>query len=146
MENNKYKLTNNTKELFGKVLYQIKALKSFGNIDKNELGGYIEKEANLSSSGDAWVYGDARVYGNTWVYGDAKVYGNTRVYGSINFEFGQCFGSKGKDWNVTELTNGEEILLIKDYKPSTKIEVKEMTVNEVSKLLGYEIKIKGEDE
>lgn len=50
--------------VFGKKLFRIKALIAFGNVEKGELGGFIEKEDNLSHSGDAWVYGDAQVYGN----------------------------------------------------------------------------------
>ena len=80
--NKKYKLTKNTKKLFdGTILYQIQALKDFSNVKKGDLGGWIEKEDNLSQGGNAWVYGDARVYGNARVYGDARVYGNARVYG-----------------------------------------------------------------
>ena len=48
-----------------------KAEVSFDYVAKGELGGYIEKEKNLSQEGDAWVSGDARVYGNAWVSGDA---------------------------------------------------------------------------
>ena len=101
----KYELTDEKIERFGKTLYRIKALKSFGNVTAGETGGYVEKESNLSQEGNAWVsdnaevtgnarvYGDAwvsdnaevtgnaRVYGDAWVYGDAEVTGNARVYG-----------------------------------------------------------------
>ena len=50
-------------------------------MEEGELGGYVEKEENLSNDGNAWVAGDARVYGNAWVAGDARVYGNAWVYG-----------------------------------------------------------------
>ena len=60
----KYELTTNVKTVFGRNLFQIKALISFGCIEAGELGGWIEKEANLSQSGNAWVSGNARVYGN----------------------------------------------------------------------------------
>ena len=50
--------------VFGKKLFRIKALVAFGNVEKGELGGFIEKEDNLSHDGDAWVYGDAQVSGN----------------------------------------------------------------------------------
>ncbi len=30
---------------FGRTLYRIKAVRSFGNVEKGELGGYIEKES-----------------------------------------------------------------------------------------------------
>ena len=90
----KYELTSETKVFLGKTLYRIKALVQFGNVNAGDLGGWIEKEENLSQSGNAWVYGDARVSGNAEVsgnarvsgdarvYGDAEVYGNARVYGN----------------------------------------------------------------
>ena len=67
--------------VFGKKLFRIKALVAFGNVEKGELGGFIEKEDNLSHDGNAWVSGDAWVYGNAQVYGDAWVSGNAWVYG-----------------------------------------------------------------
>ena len=78
----KYSLTKNTKELFGKTLFQIKAEISFGSVVKGELGGYIEKEQNLSQENNAWVSGNAWVYGNARVSGDARVYGNAQVSGN----------------------------------------------------------------
>ena len=77
----KYSLTKNTKQWFGITLFQIKAEMSFGIVAKGELGGYIEKESNLSQEGNAWVSGDAQVSGNAWVSGDAWVSGNAQVYG-----------------------------------------------------------------
>jgi hypothetical protein len=77
----KYKLTNNTKRWLGVTLFQIEATASFGLVAKGTLGGYIEKESNLSQNGNAWVYGNALVSGNAQVYGNAQVSGNARVYG-----------------------------------------------------------------
>ena len=71
----KFKLTNDTTTWCGRTLFRIEAVVSFGNVEKGEKGGYVEKEDNLSHDGDAWVSGDAQVYGNAWVYGDAQVYG-----------------------------------------------------------------------
>ncbi len=59
----KFELTTDTKMRFGKKLFRIKALIDFGNVKAGEKGGYIEKEENLSQCGNAWVYGDAEVYG-----------------------------------------------------------------------------------
>ena len=78
----KYELTSETKVFLGKTLYRIKALVQFGNVNAGDLGGWIEKEENLSQSGNAWVSGDAWVYGNAEVYGNAVVYGNARVSGN----------------------------------------------------------------
>lgn len=82
----KFELTAESKiNIFGKKLFRIKALISFGDVEEGETGGWIEKEENLEqSSGDAWVSGDARVYGNAWVSGNAEVYGNadyTTIHG-----------------------------------------------------------------
>ena len=57
--------------VFGKKLFRIKALVAFGDVEKGELGGFIEKEDNLSHDGNAWVYGNAQVSGNAQVYGNA---------------------------------------------------------------------------
>ena len=87
----KFELTAESKiNIFGKKLFRIKALISFGDVEEGETGGWIEKEENLEqSSGNAWVYGNAEVYGNArvygdaWVYGNVEVYGNARVYGNV---------------------------------------------------------------
>ena len=76
----KFELTTEfVTNIFGTKLFRIKALIEFGNVKAGELGGYIEKEKNLSQKGNAWVYGDAQVYGDAWVYGDARVYGDAWV-------------------------------------------------------------------
>ena len=75
-------LLDDTIEVFGRKLFRIKAKINFGVVEAGELGGYIEKEDNLSENGNAWVSGDAEVYGDARVSGDAEVYGNARVYGN----------------------------------------------------------------
>ena len=45
--------------MFGIKLFRIKALVEFGNVKAGELGGYVEKEENVSQDGNAWVYGNA---------------------------------------------------------------------------------------
>ena len=87
MSNNKFCLTDEKKVIGSLTLFRIKALISFSNVEKGELGGFVEKESNLDSSGNAWVsddaqvYGDAWVSGNAWVSDDARVSGDARVYG-----------------------------------------------------------------
>ena len=77
----KYELTSESMNVFGKTLYRIKALVSFADVNAGDLGGFIEKEQNLSHEGSAWVYGDAQVCGNAWVCGNARVYGDAWVCG-----------------------------------------------------------------
>ena len=76
----KYELTTNTKMCFGRKLYQIKALKDFGDVKAGELGGYIEKEENLSHIGDAWIFDNAWAYGKAWVHDDAQVHDNAWIF------------------------------------------------------------------
>ena len=77
----KFELTTESITFLGRTLFRIKALISFGNVKAGELGGYIEKEGNLSHEGNAWVYGDAKVYGDAWVCGNAEVCGDAWVCG-----------------------------------------------------------------
>lgn len=78
----KYELTNNSKTVFGKKLFQIRALVDFGDVKAGSLGGYVEKEENLSQCGESWVYNNAMVYGDAEVYDNAQVHGNAEVYGN----------------------------------------------------------------
>ena len=99
----KYELTAEFIEKWGKKLFRIKALISFGSVEAGELGGYVEKEDNLAQDGDAWVYGDARVYGDAEVYGDARVYGNADylLIGRIGSRFSFTTFFKNKDKGIT---------------------------------------------
>lgn len=78
----KYELTTEYKEIGNIKLFRVKALTSFGNVQAGELGGYIEKEDNLSQDGNAKVRGNARVDGNARVSGNARVDGDAEVSGN----------------------------------------------------------------
>ena len=90
----KFELTSNFKVFLGRRLFQIKALISFGDVKEGDLGGYIEKEENLSHDGNAWIYGNAEVYGDAKVYGNAEVYGNAKVYGDADYATIKGFGTE----------------------------------------------------
>lgn len=77
----KYKLlTDDTIQHDGRTLYRIQALRDFYIIRAGALGGYIEKEANLSHYGDCWVYYGGKVYDDAKVLHDALIYGkNTQL-------------------------------------------------------------------
>lgn len=72
-------LANDNIVLDGKTLYRLRALRNFGDVKAGDLGGYIEKEYNLSHAGNCWVFNNARVCGGAAVYNDAQVYGNALV-------------------------------------------------------------------
>ena len=92
----KYKLDRTmATRAHGTTVYRIRALRDFGDVElgtgvkKGDRGGYIQKHANLSHSGKAWifdnakVFGDAKVSGNAVVTGAAQVYGDARVLGKV---------------------------------------------------------------
>ena len=54
-------LLDDTIEKFGRKLFRIKAKINLGAVEAGELGGYIEKEDNLSDYGDEAIY-TKRVY------------------------------------------------------------------------------------
>ncbi|MDD9334284.1 MAG: hypothetical protein PV354_11755, partial [Bartonella sp.] len=63
----KYEFTNETKQVGDVTLYRIRALRDFGDVKAGDLGGFIEKEDNLSHDGNCWVYDKARVFQNARV-------------------------------------------------------------------------------
>lgn len=79
----KYEFTGETKEirlLFRTAtLHRIRATVAFGIVEVGDLGGWIEKEENLSHEGKAWVWGNAEVWGNAKVWGNAEVFSASHV-------------------------------------------------------------------
>ena len=78
----KYEFTGETKAWLGHTLHRIRALSSFEGVKAGDLGGWIEKEENLSQGGSAWVYGSAVVGASAVVDDSAVVYGEAVVCGS----------------------------------------------------------------
>ena len=73
----KFEFTGETKtiSLFFRTatLHRIRAVAEFGLVKIGDLGGWIEKEENLSHEGKAWVCGDAEVWGNAKVFSASHV-------------------------------------------------------------------------
>ena len=72
----KFEFTGETKTLLdGTVLHHIKAIvrieSDAGNVEVGDIGGWIEKEDNLSHDGNAWVSECILVCDDARVYGDA---------------------------------------------------------------------------
>ena len=75
----KYEITDQTMTYKGRILHRIKSLKDFSNIKKDDVGGWIENERNLSQKGHCWIEDDAKVYGYASVYDDARVMDNAEM-------------------------------------------------------------------
>ena len=61
------------------TLHRIRAVAEFGLVKIGDLGGWIEKEENLSHEGKAWVWGNAKVCGDAEVWGNAEVFSASHV-------------------------------------------------------------------
>lgn len=104
----KFKLTSEfIVDISGVKLFRIKALIEFGNVKAGDLGGYIEKEENLSHMGDAWVSDDARISGDAQVFGDAWVFGDARVSGDKDYAYAHGFGSCNRTTTFFRLKDGD---------------------------------------
>ncbi|EJF87785.1 hypothetical protein [Bartonella rattimassiliensis] len=79
----KFALTNETRVFGNHTLYRIKALKDFADVKAGALGGFIEKESNLSHDDNCWVYDEAIVFKNGHVYENARVFGKAIVAGWV---------------------------------------------------------------
>lgn len=105
----KYEFSGETLRYGEVTLHRIRALRNFGKLHRyvkaGDLGGWIEKEDNLSHDGDAWVAQDAivmgeakvfddgfimnscrvreaaQVHGSATVAGEAEIYGSAQIYG-----------------------------------------------------------------
>jgi hypothetical protein len=113
----KFELTTDFIIRDGVKLFRIRALIDFGIVKPGELGGFIEKEENLSQGGDAWVSGNARVYGNAQVYGNARVSGNAQVSGNArvsgnaqvsgNADY-MCVTGSGREYRTTTFMRSKD--------------------------------------
>ena len=73
----KYEFTGETKKYFGITLRRIR------RISDGLIGGWIEKEDNLSQADKCFVYDHAIVYGNAQILCNSQVYGNARISGNV---------------------------------------------------------------
>lgn len=78
----KFELTDEIKIVIGRTLHRIRALKDFRTIHAGELGGWIEKEENLSQEESCWVYDNACVFENAYICDNAIIRDNAKVYGN----------------------------------------------------------------
>lgn len=75
----KFSLTSQTLQINGKTLTRIQATQAFGDVANGQLGGFVEKESNLSQTGNAWIYDNAKVFDNAVISGNAKVKHNSTI-------------------------------------------------------------------
>ena len=133
----KYEFTEETITHNGRLLHRIKNLKT------NELGGWIEKEDNLSQEDNCWVEDEAKVYDKAlvageskisnnaeiyedayiydgWVYGNAKVYGQAEVFTASVFDDAQVYG-ESRIVNYAKIYENAQVYGHAKVKDSSKV-------------------------
>jgi tetrahydrodipicolinate N-succinyltransferase len=65
---------DSTEWWYNNEYFRIKSLKSFSNISKGDLGGFVKGFYNLSQSGDCWIYNKAKVIRRAIVSENARIY------------------------------------------------------------------------
>lgn len=80
----KYEFTGEVMDYSGTKLRRIR------RISDGLLGGWIEKEENLSHEDSCFVYDSAKVWGDAEISNNAEVCGNAEVYGSAKIFDNAC--------------------------------------------------------
>ena len=99
----KYRLTDETKEYYGRILHRIEAVETFGSVEAGEKGGWIEKEENLSQEGLCWVYDNAQVYGDALAYDNAQIRSRGDIFWvtGLGSRYGTTTIYRNKDGGLT---------------------------------------------
>jgi hypothetical protein len=135
----KYELINPIKN-GTTTLWRLKAIRSFGDVKKGQLGGHVENDYNLSHNGSCWLYngawcfdqakieGDARVLIGSYINNDARLYGSATVKGGRIYDYCQIGGAvivEGTLMGEVNLFGNEHILrgeLLKCWRTPKEIE------------------------
>ena len=93
----------------GVKLYRIRALRNIGMVKKGQLGGFIEKEYNLSQDGESWVGGNAWVFMNAQVKDNATVSGDAIVFGRAKILNDAIVTDNAKVYDNTRVINNAAV-------------------------------------
>ena len=137
------------------------ALKDFADVKADDFGGLVESEANLSQSGNCWIYsgmamGDSKVFGNAQIHGckicdNAQVYGDTIAVGCTIKDNAKVSG--GKIYHATIEDNAQvydevQIFGIEGLEKETRLfgdsEVYDHAIIEFGGQIGGKAKVHGQ--
>ena len=117
----KYELTDDSITFDGRKLFRIRAIRSFSNVAAGDLGGYVEKEENLSHDNDAWIYNNAYIFGNAricddahicdkaCVFGDARICDDAHIYGDARICGNACISGDARIYDDARISDNAYI-------------------------------------
>ncbi|MGB6945753.1 MAG: hypothetical protein WBE37_25370 [Bryobacteraceae bacterium] len=114
-------ITGDSVQVGHRRLFRIRALRDFGGIRRGDIGGYIECEANLDHSGEAWVADVAQVYGpHGCVRDNGRASGESWILGRVDGDAQICdlvVIGEGAHVGGRTILCGDEIVTGDDRQP-----------------------------
>ena len=117
----KYELTDDSITFMERKLFRIRAIRSFNDVAAGDLGGYVEKEENLSHDNDAWISDNARISGNAHIYdhvnisGNAHIYDHADIYGDARISGNACIFGNTCSYDNISISDNAHISDDADY-------------------------------
>jgi len=106
----KYEILNESRIVDGRKVYRIRSLKDFANVSKGDLGGWVERETNLSQQGDCWIYGEAVSMENAVVENNAKLMDSAIAYGDAMVLDNAVLADRSKIYEVARIYDKAKML------------------------------------
>lgn len=103
-------LQNDSIEHEGRILYRIKALRSFKWVSAGDLGGYVEGEHNLSQTGTCWIFDDAKVFDKAIVRDEAEITNEAQVFGEAIVEERSIVVEQAKIYGYANLRDDSMVM------------------------------------
>lgn len=119
----------------GKVLREIVALRDICHdgkiyVYKDEFGGYIEKEENLSQEGECWLNNGAIAYDNCHISGDVFISHNCQIFGNAKIS--------GNGYFLSDMIGGDSVITSENDFVSLGFSLKKETLG--SSMITYVFK------
>ena len=90
-------------------LYQIRALREFGNVRAGEAGGWIHSERDLSHNGNCWIHRFAHVCGDAVISDNALICDDVRIYDSVQISENACIRDEAKIFDYARIAGNAVI-------------------------------------
>ena len=110
----KFEFTGETKTLHnGVILKRIRSLIEFHTpycrVNIGELGGWIEKENNLSQGDASWIFDDAEIFGNARIGGNAIIFDDAMIFGNARIGGNAIIGGNAMIFGNAEIFGNAKI-------------------------------------
>lgn len=135
MENKKYELTRETKNIDSNIVYRIRSLIDFETVNisihKGDLGGFISSEENLSHNGNCWVFDNAAILDNSRLMDNAVVRGNAIISGNTTI-IGNTYINASPSATISNSEISGSSVILHSYIQNCKINSSRISISQIS--------------